>query len=83
MYLHVDFTFCEIEIFLAFFSILDVIHLSSRFPFTFPRHNKRLPLDIITFLFSQLKLQNNIYYWVKVNEDGALENSSKFNKLLE
>jgi hypothetical protein len=48
----------------------------------FPTASKRPPLSIITYFFSLLAKENIIVKTIRVDEDGALANSSEFTDLL-
>ena len=56
----------------GFKAVLDVMGLSTRFPFAFLIRNKQVPLDIIQCLFDCLKRAGTPVHHIRVDEDRAL-----------
>ena len=48
------------------------------YPFGLPSISKRPPLDILKFLVTTLRNQDNKVAFIRVDEDGALSRSSEF-----
>ena len=63
-------------------SALDIIYLSSRYPFHFLRRGKRPPLDGLQCFINIAKREGKIICRSRADEDSALAQSFEFNKLL-
>ena len=50
---------------------------ANSYPFVFPSRRKCPPLDILKFLATTLRNQDNTFVFIRVDEDGAPEISSK------
>jgi len=80
--IHMDFAFMpetSIRGFTAFLSIKDA---ATNYTWIFLSRNKRPPLDVITFFISILKKEHRTIRYIRVDEDGALAQSTAFCKLL-
>jgi hypothetical protein len=80
--LHIDFSFWSIPSIRGFTSLLSIIDGKDRMLWTFPTANKRPPLAILDFFFTVLEKHNIPVCNVRVDEDGALANSSEFTDFL-
>ncbi len=80
--LHMDFSFWGQTSSRGFTSLLSIIDGRDRMLWNFPTASKRPPLSIITYFFSLLAKENIIVKTIRVDEDGALANSSEFTDLL-
>jgi len=80
--LHMDFSFWNQTSYRGFTSLLSIIDGKNRMLWNFPTANKRPPLAIITYFFSLLAKENITIKTIRVDEDGALANSSEFTDLL-
>lgn len=80
--IYADFVFYPVESIRGYNSVLDIICLSSRYPFHFLRRGKRPPLDVFQYFITIAKQDGKTIYRVRVDEDGALARSFEFNKLL-
>ena len=77
-----DFSFWNQTSYRGFTSLLSIIDGKERMLWNFPTANKRPPLAIITYFFSLLAKENITIKTIRVDEDGALANSSEFTNLL-
>lgn len=80
--LHIDFWFWSIPSIQGFTSLLSIIDGKDRMLWTFPTANKRPPLAILDYFFAILEKHNIPVCNVRVDEDGALANSSEFTDFL-
>jgi hypothetical protein len=80
--LHMDFSFWSQTSSRGFTSLLSIIDGRDRMLWNFPTASKRPPLSLITYFFSLLAKENIIVKTIRVDEDGALANSSEFTDLL-
>jgi hypothetical protein len=76
--LHVDFSFWNIVSIRGFTSLLSVVDGKDRMLWNFPTASKRPPLQILDFLFTMLTHDGVRVQCIRVDEDGALANSSEF-----
>jgi len=76
--LHVDFSFWNIVSIRGFTSLLSVIDGKDRMLWNFPTASKHTPLQILDFLFAMLTHDGVKVQCIRVDEDGALANSSEF-----
>jgi len=76
--LHVDFSFWNVVSLRGFTSLLSVIDGKERMLWNFPTASKRCPLQILDFLFAMLQHEGITVQCIRVDEDGALANSSEF-----
>ena len=53
---------------------------ATSYPFGFPSRSKRPPLEILKFLVTTLRNQDEKVAFIRVDEDGALSRSSEFMK---
>ena len=77
-----DYVFYKIVSVRFFKSILDSLHLSTRFPFEFLRRKKRAPLDIIKCIFDFIKRLGKLVYRARVDEDEAFAQCCEFRMIL-
>ena len=77
-----DFVFYDIESVRGHTTVLGIICLSTRYPFSFLRRRKRPPLDVLQYLFNVLKARKRSVRRIRVDEDGSLAHSYEFNLLL-
>ena len=77
-----DFAFCDAESVWGCKSVLDIIFLSTRYPFSFLRRIKRPPLVVLQYSFNILKARKRTFMRIRADEDGALDKSYEFNMLL-
>ena len=80
--IHMDFAFMPQTSIRGFTSFLSVKDAATNYTWIFLSRNKRPPLDVLTFFISILKKEQRIIRYVRVDEDGALANSTEFCKLL-
>ncbi len=76
--LHVDFSFWNLVSIRGFTSLLSVIGGKDRMLWNFPTASKRCPLQILDYLFAMLQNEGTTVQCIRVDEDGALANSSEF-----
>ena len=72
------FAFFDVESICGFISFFVAICYATSYPFGFPSRSKRPPLDILKFLVTALRNQDNKVAFIRVYEDGALARSSVF-----
>ena len=75
-----DFSFFNVENIHVFPSIFVDICSATSCPFGLPSRSKITPIYILKFLVTKLRIQNNKFALVQVDEDGALARSSEFMK---
>jgi len=75
--LHIDFLFWTVPSIRGFTSLLSIIDGKDHMLWTFPTANKRPPLAILDYFFSILDKHTITICNVRVDEDGALANSSE------
>jgi len=80
--LHIDFSFWTIPSIRGFTSLLSIIDGKDRMLWTFPTASKRPPLAILEYFFSILAKHDITVCSIRVDEDGALANSSEFTDFL-
>ena len=80
--MHMDFAFMPETSIRGFTSFLSIKDAATNYTWIFLSRNKRPPLDILTFFISILKKENRYIRYVRVDEDGALANSTEFCKLI-
>jgi len=76
--LHIDFSFWNVVSLRGFTSLLSVIDGKDRMLWNFPTASKRCPLQILDYLFAMLQHDGITIQCIRVDEDGALANSSEF-----
>ena len=76
--LQMDFAFFNVDCIRGFTSTFVAICSSTSHPFVFPYSSKLPPLDILKFLVTTLKNQDNKVVFVRVDEDVALAISLEF-----
>jgi hypothetical protein len=76
--LHIDFSFWNIVSIRGFASLLSVIDGKDRMLWSLPTASKHVPLSVLDFLFTTLEHENITIQGARVDEDGALANSSEF-----
>jgi len=80
--LHLDFSFWDQSSYRGFTSLLSIIDGKDRMLWNFPTASKRPPLTILDYFFSLLRHEGIIVKTVRVDEDGALADSSEFTDFL-
>ena len=75
-----DFLFFNVEIIHGFTSTFVAICSAISYPFGFPSRSKHPPLDILKFIVTILRDQDNKYAFILVDEDGSLARSCEFMK---
>ena len=76
--LQIDFAFFNVESICGFTSTFVAIFSATSYPFGFPYRSKRPPLDILKFLVTTLRNQDNKVQFIRLDEDGALARTSEF-----
>jgi len=76
--LHLDFSFWNVVSIRGFTSLLSVIDSKDQMLWNFPTASKRTPLQILDYLFAMLAHDGIQVQCIRVDEDGALANNSKF-----
>ena len=76
-----DFAFFNVESIRGFTSTFVAICSDTSHPFGFPSRSKRPPLDILKFLVTTLRNQDNKVAFIRVDEDGALSISLEFMRI--
>ena len=76
--LQIDFSFFNVESIRGFTSTVVAICSANSYPFVFPSRCKRPPLDILKFLVTTSRNQDNKFAFIIVDKDLALARSSKF-----
>ena len=76
----VYFSFFNVESIRGFTLTFVAICSDTSYPFGFPNRSKCLPLDILKFLVTKLRNQDNKVAFVRLDEDGELVRSSSFMK---
>ena len=76
-----DFVFYELESTRGFTSVFNITFISTRHPKNFLRRSKWLPLDMLQFIINCQKREGRPTWRIRTDEDSALANSYKFNKL--
>lgn len=82
-FIFLDFSFYNVVSIRGFSSVIDIICASTRYSFSFPTRPKRVPLDILKWLFAILNKENKTVRIIRVDEDGALARSREFCKLVQ
>ena len=76
--LQMDFSFFNIESIRGFTSTCVAICSDTSYPFVFPSRSKRLPLDILKFIFTKLRNQDKkvvLYVWMEMEHQKDLMGS--------
>ena len=76
--IQMDFAFFDVESIHGFTSTFVAIFSATSYPFGFSSRSKRPPLEILKCIFATLSNQGDKVEFVLVDEDGALERSSRF-----
>jgi hypothetical protein len=76
--LQLDFSFWNVTSICGFSSLLSVIDGKDHMLWVFPTASKGHPLDILDYIFTMLQRDGVTILCVRVDEDGALANSSEF-----
>ena len=76
--LQMDFSFFNAESIRGSTSIFVSIYYATSYPFGFLPRNKSPPLDILKFLVTTLRNNDNKVAFIIVDEDGSLARSSDF-----
>jgi hypothetical protein len=80
--LHIDFSFWNILSIRGFTSLLSIIDGKDCMLWNFPTTSKRAPLSILDFFFTMLEHDGVTIQAIRVDEDGALANSTEFSDFL-
>ena len=80
--IHVDFAFYNVTYIRGFFVINTTVCEKTRMLWVFPTASKRAHVRIIRFVLTTLNHEKQPCKWIRVDEDGALANSTDVTNLL-
>ena len=80
MRLHLDFHFYNVTSIRGYVSSLGAVCASTSYPFNFPSKSRAPPLEILKYLIRTIRSMGFQVVFIKVDEDGALAQSSQFCK---